>query len=158
MTSIRLVALLVVIAGIASAQAVRPKYVITKETSLSAAAEVITIQKPLNSAKFIYFDGISIYSSAECGFTLERDGSAASGASALTIHPLNEHTASSAVAYSSSNVGSGTVIGRYTVGAGGTMAIDLRDIILAGDAVRNISLRSATCTTTLKITSKWGEQ
>src|SRR5574342_237649 len=84
-------------------------FIATKQTSLSGAAEVITVQQPASNAKTVSFIGAYVDCSVACTITLERDGSAAT-ATTLTPVALNSGTAT-ATAWSGSDVGAGTVLG-----------------------------------------------
>lgn len=133
-------------------------YSITKKTSLSAAAEVITIQQPSSGARSVRFEAATLYCSVACEVTLERDGSAASS-TALTVNKL----AGSAVpnptvqAFSSSNVGSGTVLARYNVPAGSTLVVDLGSFGWVEGSNRNITFRTDAITGVFVINVFWTE-
>lgn len=136
----------------------RSSYVYTKTSVLNAATEVITVQMPSDvpPLRAVTFKGVSVYCSAECSFTLERDGSVAT-ATAGTVLGLNRSTpAPVATIYYTSNVGSGTTIGAYTVPAGGTLPIDLTSKRLTNPN-ENLTVRLASVTATVKINVVWEE-
>lgn len=160
---IKCLALLSLSAAIALAQLDPPKdaaFTATKTTSLSAAAEVITVQHTANDRKTVVFKGASLYCSVSCTITLERDGTAASTTvfSAVNTNPSNLNVkAATSVAYSSSNVGVGTVLTSYAIGSGGTFSIDLTNMILPSSTAANLTFRTNSITGTVIITVLWYE-
>lgn len=137
-----------------------PAYGVTKVTSLTATAEVITIQgnqtahTPLS--KFIVFKGFDATCSVACTITLERDGTQAT-TTALTINQLNvENLPSTAQAFSSSNVGVGTVVAQYSLTAGGQIAINLTGKQLYS-GFENLTIRTSAITGTTTINCQWTE-
>src|SRR5205823_1118990 len=125
-----------------------PNYTASRDVTLSAAAEVVTIQAPgtsgAQSAKTLYLKSASITCAVSCDVTVERDGTAAS-TTALTINPLNRLDAASvASAFRSSNVGSGTVLSVVTVAAGTTARYDLSGKTL--NAAENFTFRTSSVT------------
>jgi hypothetical protein len=144
--------LVVLLALSAPLAAQRFPYAYTKTSVLNAATEVITVQMPADSPplRAFAFKGISVYCSAECSFTLERDGTPAT-ATAGTMLGLNRTTPAPVVkVYYSSDVGAGTSIGAYTVPAGGTLPIDLSSKRLTNPN-ENLTVRIASVTATVKV-------
>lgn len=133
-------------------------YIATKATTLSNAAEVVTIQQPASGSRTVHFHGAYVSSSVACAITVERDGTAAT-ATALTAVPFNSTTpAAKATPFSGSDVGTGTVIGRYDIAAGGSVSIDLSDKQLFGDGTsKNLSIRTSSISGDVKIDITWGE-
>lgn len=132
-------------------------YVVSQSTSLSAAAEVVTVQLNAAPTKLVTANAASVYCSAACTFQLERDGSAAS-TTALTIVPVDPIApASQCAAYHSSNVGSGTVLSQYTLGAGQMQVIDLSQKHLTGSG-QNLTIRTNSITGTVQINIQWSEK
>ena len=148
-----LLVLLVCALGVAAQE-----YTVTKETTLSSSAEVITVQQPATGAKIVRFVGAYIYSAGACGITLERTGTAATS-TALTRVPLHESmAAATATAWYSSNVGTGTTLGKYLVPAGGSLTLDLTGLALYGNGTgKNVTIRTASCTGDAKIVLQWKE-
>lgn len=138
------------------AHARQGEYAVVQKTVLSGTAEAVTVQMPANAgARSASFTGASIYCSVECEFTVERDGTAAT-TTAITVQKLNSTAATAtATAYSSSNVGTSTVIGRQVTPAGATVALDLgMKGLVAGD---NLTIRTAAITGTVIINIDWVE-
>lgn len=131
-------------------------YVVSKTTSLSGSAEVITIQQPAEGARNVRGRFCKVYvPGAACGITVERNGTAATS-TALAVVPMRPNLPAAAfVAFSGSNVGSGSVIGRYeaTPQVPAHIDISLFELRSQGAAqTDNLTLRSASCTTTITLT------
>lgn len=148
-----LFALLVCAVGLAAQE-----YTATKETDLSGAAEVVTVQQPATGAKTVRFVGAYIYCSVACNVTLERTGTAATS-TALTRVPVHEDMAAAvATAWSSSNVGVGSVVGKYSIAAGGSTSIPMETMALYGNGTgKNVTLRTSSITGNVKIIIQWKE-
>jgi hypothetical protein len=134
-------------------------FIATKSTALTATAEVITIQQPASSAKFVRFKGAYVACSVACTVTLERNGTAATS---TTLAPVKANpqsaTAATAKAWSASNVGVGTVLSVYPIAAGGSIVIDLSDHVFnAASTAQNLTLRTNAITGTAYITIQWTE-
>ena len=151
--------LLVAACLMALAQPQAGLYCAAKTTALTGAAEVITIQQPATGSRSVAFRGASIYSSVEAALTLERDGTAASSTTLAVVKLNASADTATATAWSSSNVGAGTTLSAYTVPAGGTLVLDLGGIWMLGDGTaKNLTLRTASITGTVKINVCWQEQ
>lgn len=137
------------------------RFTVTKTTTLSAAAEVVTVQNTTSSTKNVLFQGGSVYCSVLCTVTLEVNGTAAS---TTTLAPANINPGApnaqttKTSAYSSSNVGSGTTIATYQIGAGGTVPIDLSGMFLPSGVASNLTLRTNSITGTVTLILLWIEQ
>ncbi len=81
--------------------------IVTRTSSLSSSAEVLTLQQPASGGKAITFKGIYIDTTVAVTVTLERNGSAAS-ATALTPVYLNFPGTPTLLAWRSSNSSGGT--------------------------------------------------
>lgn len=128
-------------------------YVVTKQTSLSGAAEVITVQQPATGSRQVSFKSAFVDCSVACTVTLERNGTAAT-ATTLAVRNVNPgELAASAVAFSSSNVGTGTVLGTASLVAGGAVIFDLTGINFAQGSVanNNLTIRTSSITGTVDI-------
>jgi hypothetical protein len=142
---VKIILLLLSIAFLAEAQ-VPPNtysyYVYT--SSATAATGVWTIQQPTTVTKTAVFVNMFVICVTACVADLERDGTAAS-ATTDTIVALNPNSASpTMVAYNTSNVGTGTVLGNYNFGAGTGAEIDLTGITFYGPRAqtgRNLTFR-----------------
>jgi len=132
-------------------------YTVEREASLSASAEVLTLRLGSGTNVRAHLDGASVYASAATEFTVERDGTFASG-SALTENELNPDfdSAATAVATHTTSISSTTVIARHTVAAAGTIVIDLSDIQL--NAEEAITIRTESVTATVIINLQWRER
>lgn len=135
-------------------------YVAQKTTTLSSAAEVITVQQPAASSRILDFKSAYVDCSVTCTVTLERNGSPASS-TALTILNVNpgESTAVS-TGWSSSNVGTGTVINVISIGAGGSQVFDLSGIYITNNnnTGSNFTVRTSSISGTVHITIKYTER
>jgi hypothetical protein len=153
----KLLTLLVCFAGFAFAQA---DYVALYEASLTSAASVVTVQAPASSAaRIVRFVGAYIYCSVQCDVSLERDGTAATATALTPVGVSSQAPAAKTKAFRSSDVGVGTVIGKYTVPAGGTQVIDLTSVVIAGAGTgKNLTLRTASITGTARISIQFREE
>jgi hypothetical protein len=128
-------------------------FVIQKTTSLSGAAEVITVQQPTSNSKRVEFDRAYVDCSVACTVTLERTGTPAT---TTTLAPLNINTGETAIsvkAFSSSNVGTGTVLSVISLGAGSSVVIDMSLMRFEkGTNTTNLTLRTSAITGTVDIT------
>lgn len=150
----KLLSVLLLLVSSAFAQA---EYVALYEANLSAAASVITVQSPATgAARSVRFVGAYVYCAAVCDVTLERDGTAAT-ATAITPAAVSlSAPAAQTKAYRSSDVGAGTVIGKYTIPAGGTQVIDLGSAVILR-AGGNLSLRTSSITGIARIAIQFRE-
>jgi len=135
-----------------------------KTTTLTGAAEVITIQQPTTGSKSISFncDGCGVYvdSSVAVDLTLERNGSAATSTT-LTVAKVNPQVSVSgtAQAFSGSNVGTGTTIGAYSLAGAGSLSPKLQRVAFSGnDNTQNITLRTSSITGKVNIIFVWEER
>jgi hypothetical protein len=149
------VLLLMLLASSAFAQNARGIYTAEWSEALVATAQAVTIQIPAASGvRNARMDSAAIYCSVQCEFTVERDGAAAT-TTAMTSRRVSGNTTSVARAYRSSDAGTGTVLSRLVVPAGGTVAVDLSDIgLFAG---QNCTVRTAAITGTAIVNVKWRE-
>ena len=130
-------------------------YTVERKSSLTAAAEVITVQLPAGTQRSARFISASVYCSAQCEITLERDGALAT-TTALTPTKLNSTDGTvTAAAFRSSNVGAGTTIGRQIIGAGQMIVCVLQDIGLR--AGETFTMRTDSITATVIINIQWQE-
>lgn len=130
-------------------------YTYEKSTTLSSAAETVTIHLPTGSNGTVKFLGASVYSSVATSFTLERDGSAPT-ATAVTPAEMNGGATGEARAYHTSNVGSSTTIKTYNVFAADEKRIDLPEKGLT--AGQNLTIRTASMTGSVRIFIQWMER
>lgn len=134
-------------------------YDVVKQTALSSAAEAITVQTPSSASnRLVKF--ISAYAdcSVACNLTLALNGTNATTTS-LAINKLDTSTsAATSVAFSASNVGTGTTIGKYSVAAGGWIVIDLSGIIFPPKSTnKNLTLSTDSISGTVNIIIKFQE-
>lgn len=137
----------------------QPKYLVYKETTLSSAAEVITVQQPASGGKIVNFTDAYIYCSVACNPTIEINGTAAS-ATTLAVIPLsNTLNASPTTAWSASNAGVGTVVGKFSIAAGIPYPLDLSGMRMQGNSnTTNMTVRTDSITGTVRIQIRWIEQ
>ena len=96
--------------------------------------------------------GARVQCSVECNLTLERDGTAATTTAATPVALLPQAPAAVTKAFVASNVGAGSVVGRYTITAGDWERIDLTRFRLFGlGTAKNLTLRFASMTGTVKV-------
>lgn len=133
-------------------------YDVVKQTALSGAAEKITVQTPSTSPRLIKFVSAYADCSVACNLTLSLNGTNATTTS-LTVNKLDSTTsAATAVAFSSSDVGTGTTIGTYSLPAGGWISLDLSGIIFPPNTTgKNLTLSTDTISGTVNIIIKFQE-
>lgn len=135
-------------------------YVVVKETALTSAAEVITIQAPASG----FTTGTArmvagwVDCTVTCVVTVERNGTAAT-ATALTRTPMNNTgSTSKMLAFSGSDVGTGTIIGKFELLNGGGAPIGLSGITFTGNGTtKNITIRISSITGTVHVNIRWTE-
>lgn len=135
------------------------QYSAYRSVSLTSAAETVTIQQPATGARRVILVSASVYCSAACVPTFKRNGTAAD-INAMTVNTLTDaYRSPAAVAFSGSNVGSGTTLYSYNVAAGSTATFDLSGIELRGNgATKNFSISTDSVTATVKIQILWREE
>lgn len=138
-------------------------YTVTDALSLSSAGEVLTLQVGATAAnnKKVYVDGIYVFADAAATFTLERDGTAATTTGPSAPTPLRKgQPAATSVYFTASNVGSGTVLGKYGIPAGGYVAFGLDDFgfLDPNGGSQNLTIRVDSMTGNLKIVVKFHEE
>ena len=127
-------------------------FVVQKTTILSGAAEVITVQQPATNSRRVEFDRAYVDCSVACTVTLERTGTPAT---TTTLAPLNINTGETGItvkAFSSSNVGIGTVLSVISLPASGAVVIDLSKIRFEkGTNTTNLTFRTSSISGTVDI-------
>jgi hypothetical protein len=145
---------------VGDAQTSYPKFTAFRESTKSAAAEVITVQLPKDSVKRAEFLDISIWSSATIDVTIEINGSAAT-ATSFQPYPLNNRSAGAvATPYHGSNSTAGQVIDKFTLDSGSTLWLDISDIVLSNGMTtpQNIVIRTTAFTGTARFKVTWQER
>lgn len=95
-------------------------FYVFKKTTLSGAAESITIQQPTSSAKSIKVLSFWVHCSVACVANTKRNGAPPSGTALTVVQQDVDSPPSTVSAYYSSNVGDGSALGDYAVAAGGS--------------------------------------
>jgi hypothetical protein len=153
----RLVVLGALLAGVLGAQTL---FTESQSATLVSAAQVVTVQQPASASMQVVFQGAYIYCSVACSWTLERNGTAATSTT-QTPTQVNPTTniAATATGWVSSNVGVGTVIGNYSLGAGQSLSINLAGVFMTGNGTgSNLTLRSSSVTGTTNCIIQWTER
>lgn len=135
-------------------------YTVRKNTSLTATAEIVTIQQPATGARYVTFISAYFDCSVACSFTLERNGTAASSTT-LAVNNINPgETTVATTAWSASNVGTGTVLASYNCTAACSVSIDLTGVVFqqVNGTGTNLTLRSSSITGTVNIIFKYSEK
>lgn len=126
-------------------------FTVAHSCSASGSACVWTIQQPASGAKNLKLIGFTVYCSAACTFSQERNGTAASG---NTITPTKVNTESSATPtftahHTSGSTGGTSIGGTSYVAAGVTQPIDLTsNYIIGSGTTRNFTVRTSSFTGT----------
>lgn len=144
------------VAALAIAQGPRGNYTYQKSTSLSGAAETVTIHLPSSAgSRTVKFVGASVYCSVACTATLARDGTAPTTTAGTVVKLNSTDSTASAVPYHTSNVGAGTTIKTYTIPAASEIPIefDLKGLKLG----ENVTLSTNSITGDVRIFFQWQE-
>lgn len=134
------------------------RYQANKTTTLSGAAEKITIQQPTRSPVQVQLETADIYCSVACTITFYQNGSAAT---ATTLTPTFVSGATgSALAFSGSDVGTGTTLKSFTLAAGATINVSLYDFALKKGASggNNFSIGTSSISGDVRIQIQWSER
>lgn len=135
-------------------------YITYDSVSLTSAAEKLTIQQVANSTTDLQLVAGTMWCSVATTFTLSRTGTAAT---TTTLAPtiLNVQTPTQqAKTFTTSNVGSGTVIRTYNFNAGAAeIVIDLSNFLILRSAgtTGNVTLSTSSITGTCILTFVWNE-
>lgn len=134
-------------------------YLYYKTTSLSGAAETVTIQQPSSSARRVDFYSASVYCSVACTITLKRDGTAATTTAGTVLALSADYPTAKATAFHTSNVGAGTTLATHVLSAGQTMTLELEGISMTqSSTARNFSISTSSITGDATIAIKWRER
>lgn len=106
-----------------------PRYITYKATT-STTSERVTVQQVTGGkSNQVHFDKIYVQCTVACVFTLSQNGTAAT-ATALAITPVNLSADTRSIAFSGSNVGTGTVLATYNIAAGAGFLYDASALYL----------------------------
>jgi hypothetical protein len=148
-------------AAILTAQSLPPvihSYSAYKSTSLSSAVETITVQQPASAARRVSLKAASVYCSADCVVTFKRGGTAATATTLVPLKLSSSYPVPTAVAFSGSDVGSGTTLFSFAITGGNAQAFDLTGIdFLVSGATENFSIATNSITATVRIQITWIE-
>lgn len=135
-------------------------FTVYKETSLSSSTEKITLQAGTGVTALNVHPIIGqVYCSAGADVTLSQNGTAAT-TTTLAITGVNGSAANTAVAFSASNVGSGTFLDKISIpSGGGTFSWDLTPLIAYGNSAgtQNVTIAIASTTATCRIKILYSE-
>lgn len=125
-------------------------------TVLAGAAEKVTIQSSATATQAV-FESADVYCSAACNVTISQNGTAATTTAFAIVGVNGASTTGAPIAYSSSNVGTGTILGTYTVPAGATLSLDMTEFIIPANAgtAANLSIGTDSITGTARIQIRW---
>lgn len=147
----------------APAQTTYPKFSAYKESTKSAATEVITLQLPARASKRAELGQLVVYCTADTTITIEINGSTATTPDSVAITPqiinLPSYTPV-AQAYSSSNSTGGTVLDKYTLYGDSLLSLNLMDVVLPVNQSlpKNITVRATAFTGTIRVRMTWSER
>lgn len=147
----------------APAQSNYPKFSAFKETTASAAAEVITLQLPARAGKRAEIGQLVVYCTVDTTVTIEVNGTTATTPDSVEITPTQLNLPGSlnvARAYSSSNSTGGTVLDKITLFGESTLTLNLSDVVLPVNqpSPKNITIRLAAFTGTSRVKISWWER
>lgn len=162
----RLLLLLVLLGAAGSSQEGRyyddSDYFIAYKETTAATSEAITIQQPASGARTVHLVIASVYCSVACTATFEIDGAAATTttlAIAPIVLPRSGSVSIKTTAFSASNVGAGTVLGKTSIGAGVSQPFDLTGIKLQGDGTgKNFTIKISSASGNYVVQIKGREQ
>jgi hypothetical protein len=132
-------------------------YWVEVETSLSGAAEVVTLHRPSTGARAVQPTDAVVYCSVACTFTVERDGTAPTATAVSIVKTNSTQSAATATAWKQpNNVGTAArVLPKNQVLAGSSTAIELDDHSLQKG--ENITIRTSSITGTARIMIRFRE-
>lgn len=121
-----------------------------------ASTTALTVQQPASNAPILNFGVADVYCASAQTATLAINGTAATATAATVVSVPPITAAARATAWSGSNVGSGTTVRTYSVGAASDFLIDLSKVRMTTQgAGQNVTISTTgTCT----ITFQWTEQ
>lgn len=148
---------------ISPAQSNYPKFAAFKESTQSAAAEVITLQLPSRANKRAELGQLYVYCTVDTTVTIEINGSTATLPDSVEITPaaLNlQGSTAVAKAYHSSNSTGGTVVDKYTLFGESLLTLNLADVVLPVNqsTPKNITVRLSAFTGTSRVRISWWER
>lgn len=151
----KLIALLVFATAGCYAQGV---FTVTRDVSLSATGDALTIQQPASGANVVQLVGLSVTCSVACDATIERNGTAATS-TAATANPVVDVTnAAKATVWTASNVGNGTVLSKTPLLAGVPTTFEVSRLRLVTTGTQhNYSVRISSITGRAVIVLMWQE-
>lgn len=158
----KLAALIVLVAAFPTMGAAQPRthtYCVESTVTLAASATAVTVQQPATGARNVRGDSATVYASAACAFSIEKNGTAAT-ATALTAWVGRDDIPQTpaADAFGESDVGAGAAGPRHVVPAGGTYPLSLRNVELRGNGTaKNFTLRTESCSADVQINVCWEE-
>ena len=135
-------------------------YAVYYEVTPSTAAAILTVQQPASAPRQITFQGAVVYCSVACIPAIEINGAAATTTTGTTATKLDTRApAASSAVFTASNVGSGTVIGKYPVSAGSQIFITPSGLALGANvaAHQNLTIRTDSITGDVHILLMWSE-
>lgn len=132
-------------------------YTAHKDTTLSGAAEVVTIRVPSGTNKSAFLIDAALYCSVACTVTLEIQGTYSSGTTITPTKSNSNHAASEILATYSTSIASTTTVAKYTLSAGEKLPLDMRGYVLntAEDA---ITFRTSSITGVANILVRWEQK
>lgn len=135
------------------------RFTVWKATTLSGAAEVITIQQPASGGRRIFVELFNLYCSVACVITWEQNGTAAT-ATALARNTIGPSDFSPTVtAWSGSNVGAGTTLQVFRLSAAESKSLNMEGVFMQGSSTAtNYSLRTDSITGDVEIFIRWREE
>lgn len=152
--------LLSLCAAIALRADVAGSYIHYQSAALSSSALKLTVQQIASGTRDLRFVSATIWCSVDATVTLRRDGTAASATVATPVRINGWQQAATATAYTSSNVGTGTVIRAYDwKGGSSEMVIDLSRFVIPRTAGTggNLTIETNAITGDCKASIVWDE-
>lgn len=132
-------------------------FTVAHSCTVTSASCVWTVQQPASNAKRLAILGFSIYCSAACIITQERNGSPASGSliTPVNVNPDWPASATFTAHHSSSSAGGSSIGGVIYVAAGTTVSVDTEMMFIIGaGTTRNFTIRTNSFTGTAQIVIK----
>ena len=125
----------------------------------AANGETVTVQQPASPSASVQFELATVFCAAACTVQISQNGTGATS-TALTTKALNGAPASTATAWSASNVSGGTTLNTYNVASNATLTLDLSKFYLGkGSGVNaNLSLVIAGTGSTPQTMIQWVEK
>lgn len=135
-------------------------YLAYEEASLSSSSQKVTVQQISSGTRDLQFDTASLWCSVDTTFSLSRTGTAATATSHTPLNINSWQPTATSIFYTSSDVGTGTLIRKYDYKANSPdIVVDLSDVLILRNAgtTGNITFSTTSISGTCRISITYKE-